>query len=53
MQLLREYLPLECASQAPNRPRDAVAGPVKIPGWLTPAQQKAVADEALAKRRAF
>jgi squalene-hopene/tetraprenyl-beta-curcumene cyclase len=52
MKLLREYLLRECASQIPIDRMMLLLASAKIPGLLTPAQQKAIADEAFAKQRA-
>jgi len=50
LKLLREYLVRECASQVPIDRVTLLWASAKIPGLLTPAQQKAIADEALAKQ---
>jgi squalene-hopene/tetraprenyl-beta-curcumene cyclase len=52
MKLLREYLLRECASQVLIDRVTLLWASAKIPGLLTPAQQKAIADEALAKQGA-
>jgi squalene-hopene/tetraprenyl-beta-curcumene cyclase len=52
LKLLREYLLRECASQVLLDRVMLLWASAKIPGLLTPAQQKAIADEALAKQAA-
>jgi len=48
---LREYLLRECASQVLIDRVMLLWASVKIPGLLTPAQQKAIEDDALAKQQ--
>ncbi len=52
LKLLREYLVRESASQVSIDRVMLLWASTKIPELLTPAQQKAIVDEALAKQRA-
>jgi squalene-hopene/tetraprenyl-beta-curcumene cyclase len=52
LKLLREYLQRECAPQILIDRVMLLWASAKIPGLLTPAQQKAIMDEALAKQQA-
>jgi len=52
LKLLREYLIQECASQKLIDRVILLWASTKIPGLLTPEQQKAIIDEALSKQQA-
>lgn len=52
MQLLREYLERESATQPPINRIGLLWAPAKLPGILSSAQQQSIMDEVLSKQRA-